>query len=85
MFMFLTFFFSVIHAFLFYEVCDKSENKNNNQWETWWSIFMNAYISGIRKKDSRIIILGTLSIILLIIAIVCFLLSPKYDNDSPFI
>lgn len=40
---------------------------------------MTEYINGIKKKNKKIILLGTTAIALLALAIICFILFTKYN------
>lgn len=81
MFQFLAFFFGILSSFCFLRVKNEARDDNNNpwKWEPIWIIFMAEYINGIKKKNKKIIFLGTSGFVLLALAITCFILYPKYD------
>ena len=80
MFLFLSFFLGVLSSICFFIVKNEAKDGNNNpwKWESIWSIFLNEYIKGIKNKNKKVIFLGTTAFVLLALAIICFILFPKY-------
>ena len=81
MFLFLSFFFGILSSICFFTVKNEARDENNNplKWESVWSMFMTEYINGIKKKNKKIILLGTSAIVLLVLAIICFILFPRHN------
>jgi len=81
MFLFLSFFLGILSSICFFSVKNEAKDGDNNpwKWESVWNRFMTEYINGIKKKNKKIILLGTTAFALLALAIICFILFTKYN------